>query len=61
MWVLFVFGGIIVSAFMAVKTGREDRKLESEIIEREGEVYMQRLEKEKEQRKEKPQGKALDN
>jgi len=59
MWVLFVFGGIIVSAFMAVKTGREDRKLESEIIEREGEVYMQRLEKEKEQRKEKPQGESI--
>lgn len=37
---------------MAIKTGREDHKLEQEIIEREGKVYIERLEKEKEQRKE---------
>ncbi|PKG25444.1 sporulation YhaL family protein [Niallia nealsonii] len=59
MWILFVFGGIVISAFMAVKTGREDRKMENEIIEREGEVYMQRLEKEKEQRKDKPEGRSI--
>lgn len=46
-WVLLLVGGIIISAFMAVKTGREEREQEREIIEREGEVYMERLEKEK--------------
>lgn len=36
---------------MAIKTAKEERKLEFEAIEREGEVYMKRLEREKEQRK----------
>ncbi|WP_400246342.1 sporulation YhaL family protein [Niallia sp. JL1B1071] len=47
LWVIFVLGGIAISAFMAVKTGREDRVAENEIIEREGEIYMKRLEEEK--------------
>jgi hypothetical protein len=44
MWVYFVVAGIILSAYMAVRTGREEKKIENEIIEREGEVYMKRLE-----------------
>ena len=47
LWVIFVLGGIAISAIMAVKTGREDREAENEIIEREGEIYMKRLEEEK--------------
>ncbi len=47
MWVLFVLGGIVVSAFMAVKSGKEDRQQEQEIIEREGDVYIKRMEEEK--------------
>jgi hypothetical protein len=49
-WVLAVAAGIVFSAFMAVKTGKEERKEEMESIEREGELYMKRLEREKEQR-----------
>jgi len=49
-WVFAVAAGIIISAFMAIKSGREDRQQEMEIIEREGEIYMDRLEKEKEKR-----------
>lgn len=49
-WVYFVVAGIMISAYMAIKTGKEERKLEQEFIEREGEIYMERLEKEKEQR-----------
>jgi len=49
-WVFAVAAGIIISAFMAIKSGREDRQQEMEIIEREGEIYMERLEKEKEKR-----------
>jgi hypothetical protein len=37
---------------MAIKTGREERQLELESIEREGEVYIKRLEEEKEKREE---------
>lgn len=51
-WILLLVGGIIISAFMAVKVGREEREEEREIIEREGEVYMERLKKEKEERSE---------
>ncbi|KLV25638.1 SigE-dependent sporulation protein [Niallia circulans] len=50
LWVVLVLGGIAISAFMAVKTGKEDRAAENEIIEREGEVYMKRLEEEKKRR-----------
>lgn len=42
--------GIVVSALMAIKTGREERKLELENIEREGDIYIKRLEQEKEKR-----------
>jgi len=37
---------------MAIKTGREERQLEMEDIEREGEIYIKRLEREKESREE---------
>jgi len=37
---------------MAIKTGREERQLEMENIELEGEIYMKRLEREKEKREE---------
>jgi hypothetical protein len=36
---------------MAVKTGREEKQVEHNSIEREGEIYMKRLEREKEERK----------
>jgi cell division protein FtsL len=49
-WVFAVLIGIMISAYMAVKTGKEERKLELESIEREGEIYMKRLEKEKDSR-----------
>jgi hypothetical protein len=49
-WVIAVLAGVVFSAFMAVKTGKEERKEEMESIEREGELYMKRLEREKEQR-----------
>jgi|UPI00042A2964 Na+/glutamate symporter len=49
-WVYAVVTGIIISAFMALKTSREDRVIEMEIIEREGEIYITRLNEEKEKR-----------
>ncbi|MGG5253347.1 sporulation YhaL family protein [Neobacillus sp. SM06] len=49
-WVYMVAAGIIISALMAYKTGKEEREAEFETIEREGEVYMKRLEQEKENR-----------
>jgi len=51
-WVIVIVGGIVISAFMAVKTGREEREKERELIEKEGEIYMERLEKAKEEKTE---------
>jgi hypothetical protein len=47
-WIYAVVAGIIISAVMALKTGREERVMELENIEREGEIYMKRIEEEKE-------------
>ncbi|MDP4083942.1 MAG: sporulation YhaL family protein [Bacillota bacterium] len=49
-WVYVVVIGIVISALMAIKTGREEREFECESIEKEGEIYMNRLEREKEKR-----------
>lgn len=49
-WVFAVVAGIVISAIMAIKTGREEHQLEMESIEKEGEIYLERLEKEKERR-----------
>ncbi|MFJ5715034.1 sporulation YhaL family protein [Neobacillus novalis] len=51
-WIYAVVVGIAVSALMAIKTGREERQLELENIEQEGEIYIKRLEQEKEMRRE---------
>ncbi|MFP5110844.1 sporulation YhaL family protein [Bacillaceae bacterium C204] len=51
-WVYAVVVGIVISALMALKTGREERQLEMENIEQEGEIYMKRLEREREKREE---------
>lgn len=49
-WVYFIVSGIIISALMAVKTGKEERIEQVENIEKEGEVYIKRMEEEKEKR-----------
>ena len=49
-WVYAVVVGIVISALMALKTGREERQMEMENIEQEGEIYMKRLEQAKEKR-----------
>jgi hypothetical protein len=51
-WIYAVVVGIVISALMAIKTGREERELEMETIEQEGEIYIKRLEREKESREE---------
>ncbi len=51
-WVYFVVMGIILSAYMVVRTGKEEKIIEEEMIEREGDIYMKRLEQEREGKKE---------
>jgi hypothetical protein len=54
-WIYFVVMGIITSAYMVVRTGKEEKLIEEELIEREGDIYMQRLEQEREGKKESEQ------
>lgn len=49
-WVYFVLVGIIVSAIMVIKTGNEERKIENKYIEKEGNVYIERMYEEKKKR-----------
>lgn len=51
-WIYFVVMGIITSAYMVVRTGKEEKLIEEEMIEREGDIYMQRLEQERVGKKE---------
>lgn len=42
--------GIIVSAFMVIKTGREESQIENDFIEQEGQKYIERMHEEKARR-----------
>ncbi|GAA0328527.1 sporulation YhaL family protein [Bacillus carboniphilus] len=50
-WIILVVIGIIASGFMTVKASREERKEELEYIEKEGEVFLERMAKEKEKKR----------
>ncbi|GER65810.1 hypothetical protein BpJC7_13090 [Weizmannia acidilactici] len=49
-WIYFVVAGIVICAFMAVKSARDEREQEQAWIEKEGEVFIERMKKEKEMR-----------
>ncbi|MGP4061952.1 sporulation YhaL family protein [Halobacillus sp. H74] len=49
-WVFFCIVFIFVSGYMAIRAMRAEHHLEQEFIEREGQVYLKRMEKEKELR-----------
>jgi len=51
-WIYLVLAGIIFSAYMMIKTAKEDQEVDMEFIEKEGEVYIQRMEEEKARKKE---------
>ncbi|MCP3741609.1 sporulation YhaL family protein [Rossellomorea sp. BNER] len=50
-WMYFIVAGIFVSAFMTLRTAKEERETENEWIEKEGEVYIKRIEDERERRR----------
>lgn len=49
-WVYFVLVGIIVSAIMVIKTGNEEKKMDETFIEKEGNIYIERMYEEKKRR-----------
>ncbi|KMP97555.1 sporulation YhaL family protein [Bacillus cereus] len=49
-WVYFVIVGIVLSGYMVLYTSKKEQDMDNEFIEKEGEVYMKRLEEEREKR-----------
>lgn len=49
-WVFLCIVFIFISGYMAVRAMRAEHNLEQEYIEREGQVYLKRMEQEKERR-----------
>lgn len=49
-WVLLMILFIVFSGYMAFRAARAERKLEQQFIEREGEVYIKRMEEERAKR-----------
>ncbi|AIK38321.1 SigE-dependent sporulation protein [Bacillus pseudomycoides] len=49
-WIYLVIIGIVVSGYMVLYTSKKEQDMDNEFIEKEGEVYMKRLEEERERR-----------
>jgi hypothetical protein len=49
-WMYAVVIGIFISGFMVVYTSRQEKEIDQEFIEKEGEIYLQRIKEEREQR-----------
>ncbi len=49
-WVYVIIVGIIVSGYMVLYTSKKEQDMDQEFIEREGNVYMQRIQEERERR-----------
>jgi hypothetical protein len=49
-WIYLVVTGILGSGIMMIKTGKMDRKMQQFYIEREGQVFIERIKYEKEKR-----------
>ncbi|MGD6891451.1 sporulation YhaL family protein [Bacillus sp. MYb209] len=49
-WVYLVIIGIVLSGYMVLYTSKKEQEMDNEFIEKEGEVYMKRLEEEREKR-----------
>jgi len=49
-WIYLVIMGIIFSAYMMVRTAKEEQEIDQVFIEKEGEVYMERIREERARR-----------
>ncbi|MBD8067728.1 sporulation YhaL family protein [Bacillus sp. PS06] len=50
-WIYLALVGIVFSAYMIVRTSKEEKQVEDSYIEQEGQVYIDRINSEKELRK----------
>ncbi|WP_017754268.1 sporulation YhaL family protein [Calidifontibacillus oryziterrae] len=53
-WIYFVLAGIVFSAYMMIKSVRKDQEIDQSFIEKEGEVYIERMKQERERRRQLP-------
>jgi len=49
-WMYAVVIGIFISGFMVIFTSRQEKEIDQEFIEKEGEIYLQRMKEERERR-----------
>ncbi|MFK4426152.1 hypothetical protein ABH959_003292 [Bacillus sp. RC51] len=49
-WIYLVIIGIVLSGYMVLYTSKKEQEMDNDFIEKEGEVYMKRLEEEREKR-----------
>lgn len=49
-WVFFCIVFIFVSGYMAIRAMRAEHQVEQHFIEKEGQIYLKRMEKERERR-----------
>lgn len=54
-WIYLVVAGIVGSGIMMVKTTQKDREMQQFYIEREGQVFIERIKYEKEKRQQEQQ------
>ncbi|WP_368658565.1 sporulation YhaL family protein [Metabacillus halosaccharovorans] len=50
-WIYLCVIGILVSGYMAFKTSRQDKMIDEDFIEKEGQVYLDRIEQERQKKK----------
>lgn len=51
-WIYACIIGILVSGYMAYKTSLQDKMVDEEFIEKEGQVYLDRIEQERQKKRE---------
>lgn len=49
-WVYLVALGIVISGYMTIRTAKRESEIDHSFIEQEGNVYMERIEKDREKR-----------
>jgi hypothetical protein len=55
-WIYLILVGIVVSGYMTIRTAKKEREIDEAFIEKEGEVYMERI---REERARRQQAKSL--
>ncbi|MBO9128737.1 sporulation YhaL family protein [Bacillus sp. 165] len=58
-WVYLVIVGIIISGYMVLYTSKKEEEIDQAYVEREGEIYMDRIREAREKQKNKNQDSSI--